>query len=142
MDFSDWAETPALIKSEIKLTNRKQALKNPQLSIEDLLNYLELHPRLDKATSALVKTQLHERIAAPLTCFVVVLIALPFGALSGRRNVYVGVASSISICFAYFILSKVAIALGTGGYVAPWIAAWLPNFLFAVAAIALTLRVR
>ncbi|MEO6036184.1 MAG: LptF/LptG family permease, partial [Verrucomicrobiota bacterium] len=142
LEFADWPESPALIRSEIKINSRKQATKSPQLSIRDILNYQDLHPRLDKATSALLKTRLHERIAAPSACMIVVLIALPFGVLSGRRNVYVGVASSIFICFAYFILLKVGIALGTGGYLPGWLAAWLPNILFGSAAVFLTMRVR
>lgn len=142
LEFANWPETPELIKSEMKISNRKQATRNPQLSISDILNYLRLHPRLDKSTSALVTTRLHERIAAPTTCLVVVLIALPFGALSGRRNVYVGVASSIFICFAYFVLLKLGLALGTGGYLPGWLAAWLPNILFSGAAVWLTMRVR
>jgi lipopolysaccharide export system permease protein len=71
-----------------------------------------------------------------------VLIALPFGAPSGRRNVFVGVAGSIFICFAYFVLQQVSLALGTGGYLPPWLAAWLPNALFATGAILLIRRVR
>ncbi len=142
LEFSDWPETPELIKSEIKISNRKQATRNPQLSIADILNYLRLHPRLDKSTSWLIHTRLHERIAAPATCLIVVLIALPFGALSGRRNVYVGVASSIFICFVYFVLLKLGLALGTGGYLPGWLAAWLPNILFGTSAIWLTTRVR
>ncbi len=144
LGFSDWEETPALIKSEIKINslNSKTAAKRPQLSINDIANYLRLHPKLDSKTRALIRTQLHGRIAAPWTCLVVVLIALPFGAMSGRRNVFVGVASSIFICFAYFILLRLGLALGTGGYLPGWIAAWLPNILFGATAVWFTMRVR
>lgn len=142
LQFDDWPESPALIRSEIKINNRKQATKNPQLSLREILEYQELHPRLDDTTASLLSTRLHERIAAPSACLIVVLIALPFGALSGRRNVYVGVASSIFLCFAYFILLKVGIALGTGGYVPGWLGAWMPNLLFAASAIVLMARIR
>ena len=64
-------------------------------------------------------TQLQGRIAAPFTCLAVVLIALPFGARSGRHNVFVGVAGSIFICFAYFILQRVSFGLGVAGYLPP-----------------------
>ena len=63
---------------------------------------------------------------------VVVLIAIPFGAVSGRRNVFMGVAGSIVICFAYFVVQQLALALGTGGYLAPWLAGWLPNLSFGL----------
>ena len=144
LEFSDWLESPRLIKSEIKINNlsSKQALRKPQLSIVDIINYLQLHTRLNANSRSLIYTQLHGRIAAPWTCLIVVLIALPFGALSGRRNVFVGVASSIFICFTYFILLRLGLALGIGGYLPGWLAAWLPNILFGSAAIWFTLRVR
>jgi len=71
-----------------------------------------------------------------------VLIALPFGAASGRRNVFVGVASSVFICFVFFILRELCLALGGGGRVEPWLAAWAPNLIFGLAGLAFTQRTR
>ena len=70
------------------------------------------------------------RLAAPFTCLVVVLVAIPFGAASGRRNLFAGVASSIVICFIYIVLLKLGLALGTYGYLPAWLAAWFPNISF------------
>jgi lipopolysaccharide export system permease protein len=81
---------------------------------------------------------LQERLAAPLTCIVVVLIALPFGAVGARRSVFAGVASSVFICFAFFVLLRLGLALGTGGYIPSWLAAWLPNGLFATLGVWMT----
>ena len=140
----EFEESPELIRSEIKVNslNSIQAAKRPQLSIEEIRNYFRLHPNPPRQKAALLKTQLHSRIASPWTCLVVVLIAIPFGAPSGRRNVFVGVAASVFICFAYFILFRVGLALGTGGHITPWIAAWLPNLFFGAIGIYLTSRVR
>ena len=81
-------------------------------------------------------------MAAPWTCLVVVLIAIPFGAAGGRRNVYVGVASSIIICFVYFVLLQLGLALGTSGRLPAWLAAWFPNLSFGLAGLWMTARVR
>jgi lipopolysaccharide export system permease protein len=142
--LAEFTETPEQIKSEIRFSGmtERQAARRVQLSIEECLNYLRLHPRLNDRDYALLHTQLHGRLAAPWTCLVVVLIALPFGAASGRRNVFVGVASSVFLCFAYFILLRLGLALGTGGKIPPSLAAWLPNLLFGGAGIWLTNRVR
>jgi len=70
------------------------------------------------------------------------LIAIPFGAAAGRRNVYVGVASSIVLCFIYFVFQQVGLALGTSGALPPWLAAWFPNLSFGLAGLWLTARVR
>ena len=138
-----FVETPEQFKSQIKINrlNSFKSVRKAQLSVREILEYERLHPT-DTSKRAMLDTKLHGRLAAPWTCLVVVLIALPFGAATGRRNVAVGVASSILICFTYFVLLQLALALGTGGYVLPWIAAWSPNAFFALVGLALTWRVR
>jgi lipopolysaccharide export system permease protein len=138
-----FVETPEQFKSQIKISrlNSFKSVRRAQLSIDEILEYKRLHPT-DTNKRAMLDTKLHGRLAAPWTCLVVVLIALPFGAATGRRNVAVGVASSILICFTYFVLLQLALALGTGGYVPPGIAAWSPNAFFALAGLALTWRMR
>lgn len=138
------SERPGRIKSEIKISRLgsiKDA-KRAQLSIKEIRTYLRWHPQLDASKRALLETKLQQRWAVPWTCLVVVLIAIPFGAASARRNVFVGVAASIFIVFAYFILRELSLALGTGGYLAPWLAAWAPNLFFGVTGIVLTFKVR
>jgi lipopolysaccharide export system permease protein len=143
--WTELSETPTEIESEIKIARINSSdlrqIRKAQFSIKEILDYQARNPGTgDK--SRVLDTKLHGRMAAPFTCVVVVLIALPFGAMTGRRNVFVGVASSIVICFAYFVLVQVALALGTGGYVPPWVGAWAPNLLFALAGFALTWRLR
>ncbi|HSH95758.1 MAG TPA: LptF/LptG family permease, partial [Roseimicrobium sp.] len=93
-------------------------------------------------TKALVLTQLHGRLAAPWTCLVVVLIAVPFGTGGSRRNALVGVASSLVICFTFFVLSRFSLAFGTSGHLPSWLAAWLPNLVFATLGSVLITRSR
>jgi lipopolysaccharide export system permease protein len=149
----DFSETPREVRSELKMSERLSLRnsKKADIPIIEILSYLHLHPGLrrpDHLTSAQrsdrywLYTKLQGRLAAPWTCLVVVLIAIPFGAASGRRNVFVGVAGSIFICFAYFILQTVGLAAGIGGYVAPWLAAWMPNLAFGIAGLWMTAKVR
>ena len=100
-------------------------------------HYLRLHPNLPPTDSGWLFTKFYGRIAAPWTCLVVVLIAIPFGAATGRRNPFVGVAGSIFICFGYFVIQQVSLALGSGGYLPAWLAAWLPNLIFGALGLAL-----
>lgn len=141
--MADFTETPEQIRSEIKINklNSFKAVRKTQLSIMEILEYKRLHPGGTTQTDML-DTKLHGRLASPWTCLVVVLIALPFGAATGRRNVFVGVASSIVICFGYFVMLQLALALGTGGYLPSWVAAWTPNALFGFGGLLLTRRVR
>jgi lipopolysaccharide export LptBFGC system permease protein LptF len=139
-----FTETPEEIRSEIKLANSVGLgpAKRADIPITEILNYLRLHPNPSRFEGFWLHTKLQGRLAAPFTCLVVVLVAIPFGAASGRRNLFVGVASSIGICFAYFVLQQVGLALGTGGQLPPWLAAWAPNMMFGLAGILMTARVR
>lgn len=144
LPMPEFNETPELIKSEIKVRQGlvRGRFKRADLSIAEVLNYMRLHPNPSPSDRAWLETKLHGRLASPWTSLVVVLIAVPFGAASGRRNVFVGVAGSIVICFAYFVLQQVGLALGSGGYMAPWLAAWLPNIFFGLLGAGLMARVR
>ena len=137
-------ETPRMIKSEIKISSldNLRALRRVQLTMGEILDYLRLHPQLEKQKRDSLETMLHSRFAAPLICLVVVLIAVPFGALPGRRNVFVGVASSVGICFVFFVMKEFSLALGSSGFVAPWLAAWTPNVFFTATGLVLMWRVR
>lgn len=143
--FPGLTETPRVIRSEIKLSGVGESLKSLRrtyLSSAEILDYLKLHPQMEQKHSASLRTLFHSRMAAPWICLVVVFIAVPFGAVPGRRNVFVGVASSVFICFVFLITKDLTLALGSGGFVPPWLAAWAPNLLFAAAGAALMWRVR
>jgi len=139
-----FTETPKEIESEIKISNYQslRGSRKADIPLAEILAYVKLHPQPSREDSAWLFTQLHERLAAPWTCLVVVLIAIPFGAASGRRNLFVGVAGSIFICFAFFVLQRVGLALGLSGWLPAWLAAWLPNLIFGVTGLWMTARVR
>lgn len=137
-----FTETPELIASEIKISSMSSArlAKKIRFSLAEIANYLQLHPDLTGARAAELKTQLHGRLAQPWTCLVVVLLALPFGLLPGRRNAMVSIGIAIGVAFAFFFLSRLSLALGTGGHLPGWLAGWLPCWLFGGAGFLLVKR--
>ena len=144
MVMPDFDETPKQIARNLKFSDSEDLLKShsADIPLSELWPYLRDNPEISAKEKAKLLTKLDGRIAAPWTCLVVVFIAIPFGAAPGRRNLFFGVAGSIFICFAFFILQQVGLALGMNGYMPPWLAAWLPNLFFAALGIYLTLRIR
>src|SRR5258708_10056775 len=110
----DFFETPDQIKSEITLSESMTLLdsKKADIPIVEIRNYLRLHPDPSRTDKYWLYTKMQGRLAAPWTCLVVVLIAIPFGSASGRRNVFVGIAGSIAVCFWAFVLRQIALTLG------------------------------
>jgi lipopolysaccharide export system permease protein len=137
-------ETPDIIRSELRIADfhRAKAKQRPQLTLQEILDYQRLHPVLKPDLRAWLDTQLHARLAAPWTCLVVVVIAVPFAAPSGRRNLFFGVAGSIGLAFVFFVLQRVGFALGQNGLIPAWLGAWLPNLAFTLTGLVLTARVR
>ncbi len=139
------SETPEVIRSEISVSEKlgdKLGARQADIPLQAIRDYLRLHPNPEPAIQAWLHTKLHGRIAAPVTCFVIVLLALPFAAASGRRNVFVGVASSIVIFFAYYISQQIGFAVAETGRIPAWLGAWLPNLLAAATGIWLLARTR
>ena len=130
---------PERLMAEAKISTLDQLdnAKSVRMSLAEIREYQALLTEAHGKKHALLLTQFHGRVAQPFTCLVVVLVALPFGAATGRRNVFVGVAGSVGICFAYFILLRWGLALGTAGLIPPVIAAWLPNAVFTGTGLAL-----
>ena len=140
----EFDETPQRILRAIRFTDTQtlRGSRSADIPLADLRDYLRDNPGLSAEDAAVLLTKFHGRIADPWTCLVVVFIAIPFGAASGRRNLFFGVAGSIFIGFAFFVLQKVSFAFGLGGHLPGWLAAWLPNIIFAATGIVLTLRTR
>ena len=140
----EFNETPREIRSEMKISGHQdfRGARQADISLKDIFDYLRLHPNLPRDQSRNLFAELHNRMAAPWTCLVVVFIAIPFGAVSGRRNLFFGIAGSIAICFIYFVIQRVSYAFGSGGEMPGWLAAWLPNLIFTATGLFLTMRVR
>ncbi len=139
----EFKETPKDMERDIRFS-KYERLNSRKLNIPlaELWGYLQAHPELPPDKASFWRTKFDGRLAAPWTCLVVVLIAIPFGAASGRRNLFFGVAGSIFICFVFFVLQQFSLAFGSGGYLPAWLAAWLPNLIFAATGLALMARVR
>jgi lipopolysaccharide export system permease protein len=140
----EFGESAREIGVEIKVNTylNSGGMRNPNIPFRDILAYLRWHPNLSPGERGKLLTDLQERLAMPVTCLVVAFIAIPFGAPSGRRNLFVGVAGSIFICLTYFVLQRVSLAFGAGGTWPAWLAAWLPNLFFCLLGLILTARIR
>ena len=140
----EFDETPETVLLLLKFNETQdwRDLHGANLPLTKLWEYSRSNSGISLDKIRALQTEFHKRLAAPWTCLVVVFMAIPFGTQSGRRNLFFGVAGSIFICFAYFILQQVSFAFGMNGHLPGWLAAWLPNFIFAAAGIILMLRTR
>ena len=145
LTMEGFSETPEEIQSEINVNayrDLNSKTHRADIPLTDIVNYLRLHPQPDRKMRNWLYTKLHGRFAGPFACLVVVFVAVPFAARSGRKNVFVGVAASIFIFFAYFVLQQVGLAFGEAGWLPPWLGAWFPNLFFGAGGLLMMARVR
>ncbi|MBT7911187.1 MAG: LptF/LptG family permease, partial [Verrucomicrobia bacterium] len=128
--MEEFDETPMQIEGELKIAPLfdRRAHKRWSVSLAEIDSYRRIHPNIEPEKKAILNAQYQARLAEPLTCFIVVLIAIPFAAPSGRRNPAVGVAAGIIACLAFFMVQQFAMAVG--GQLSPHLAAWTPHALF------------
>jgi LPS export ABC transporter permease LptG len=88
------------------------------------------------------RVALERKLSFPFVTIVMTLIAVPFAVTTGRRGAMYGIGVGIVLALAYWVAISVFAALGTGGLVAPTLAAWAPNLLFGAGAGYLLLTVR
>ena len=86
--------------------------------------------------------ELHRKASFPFVTLILTLIAIPFAITTGPRGALYGVGIGISLAFTYWITINVFAAIGSGGLLAPSLAAWAPNLLFGASALYLLLTVR
>jgi lipopolysaccharide export system permease protein len=139
----EFDETPRQIQGEIKMGNYETInARTETIPLNEILEYMRHNPQLRKEHASDLMTIFHGRLAGPWKCLVVVMIAIPFGAASGRRNLFFGVAGSIFIVAGYLVTESVSLAFGAHGQLPAWLAAWLPNLIFGGMGVWLTSRVR
>ncbi|MDQ6913944.1 MAG: LptF/LptG family permease, partial [Verrucomicrobiota bacterium] len=118
-----WSETPFRLAS----TNMKAEL----LSFPELREYLHFNSDFPHALLAPFATHFQYRLALPWTCLVIVFLAAPLAIGYSRTGVLSNVALAIALVFSLNFLTHLFLALGEGDRIAAWLAAWLPNILFA-----------
>lgn len=119
-----------------------EAEEDPQaLSYPALQRYID---RLRQSGSRVQKylTELHLKIAFPLTNFIVVLIGGALSVRVRRGGLAVAFGLSVFISFLYYALIRTGQSLGHSGQLPPVLAAWAGNIVFAAIGLDLVRRAR
>ncbi|HEY9232531.1 MAG TPA: LptF/LptG family permease, partial [Blastocatellia bacterium] len=89
-----------------------------------------------------LRIALQAKIAFPLACLVMVIVALPFAFSVGKRGALYGVAIGIAIGLVYWGMLSLFEQMGRYEMLPPLLAAWGPNMLFGAGGLYLFLTSR
>jgi lipopolysaccharide export system permease protein len=95
------------------------------LSLGQILELIEANPQ-----APVFPVRLHHRLAAPLAPLILLLLGIPFVAITQRQNLFVGVGACILISTGYYVLQFLCMDGGVRGEMTPALSGWLPPLLF------------
>ena len=82
------------------------------------------------------------KIAIPITCLVIALFGAPLATSTQRGGTAYGIGLSLATTVTFLMLIQLTKAVGGKNIIAPDIAAWLPNLLFAAVGLVILARVK
>ncbi len=110
----------------------KQRQRPELMSINQLSNYIKKIS--NSGASALIRdlnVDFHNKLANPLSCLVLILIAIPFSVMHKKRGFSLSsILIALGIGFLYYVVSYVGVEFGRKGIISPFLAAWLANISF------------
>jgi lipopolysaccharide export system permease protein len=116
--------------------------RNPQeLRYRDLSRFIAALER-SGGNADLLRVERALKIAIPITCLVIALFGAPLATSTQRGGTAYGIGVSLATTVTFLMMIQLTKAIGGKALIAPDVAAWLPNALFAVLGVILLMRVR
>lgn len=107
----------------------------PSLTIDELREQLA-NPKTQGEERLTLETEFHRRLAIAFACVLFALIGVGLGTVTNRRNVKGGGAViCLALIVTYWIIYVTAEGMARKGTLPPFIAMWIANSVFSVAAI-------
>jgi LPS export ABC transporter permease LptF/LPS export ABC transporter permease LptG len=101
---------------------------------------LEKTKNVDPVSARLYWIEFYRRFALPTACLVLALVGIPLGISSKKSGKSGGFVLTIVLVFVYYVISLVGVSLARQGHVAPWLGAWLADFVFFAVGVFLLVR--
>ena len=114
-----------------------QMMTNPELR--------EFMARLEErgaSNNEAFEVEWHKRWAGPIGAFIMTLLGVTMSSKKVRGGMGKNLGIGIVLTAAYILFATVSTTFSVTGVMSPFMAAWLPNFVFLAIGIALYFRVR
>jgi lipopolysaccharide export system permease protein len=107
-----------------------------EMSLSELMRQLK-EKKEGTARHNILAIELHRKFSIPFACLLLGVIGLPLGLMIKARARAWGIALSIGIFVAYYILLSAGDSLGETGTIDPALAMWIPNMVLGFATLVL-----
>lgn len=117
--------------------NDWETLTTPQLS-----EYVEKQKRRGVANIKAFEIEKEKRIASIGAAFILTLIGVSLSAKKVKGGMGINIGIGLLLSFSYILFSTVTSQFALSGMTSPWVAMWIPNFVYLAIGLALYYRAR
>jgi lipopolysaccharide export system permease protein len=121
--------------SNINITPEDITVKDPPYDSMNTTNFIKYINQLEIFGKSVIKAKikLYERYSSIFAHVIVMMIGIPFAIGIGRRtNMIFSFLAALSATFVYWATQALTVSLGKNLILSPFMAAWMPNFIFLV----------
>ena len=101
-----------------------------QMSTPELNQFIKLEKMRGSETLSSLLVERYNRDAVPFSVLILTIIGVSLASRKVRGGSGVHLAVGVLLCVVYILFSRVSLVFATKGSFSPWLAAWIPNFIF------------
>ncbi len=116
------------------------AIEAENLTSPELFNSIHQQKNRGASNVKYFEIELHRRLAAFFAAFILTVIGLSLSSRKTRGGMGLSLALGIALSFAYIIFMSISSTFAVSGAMPSWLAAQLPNIVYAVIAFILYLK--
>ncbi len=121
---------------EFYITSKESA----QMSNSELSSYLEKQAKRGVGNIQAFQNEYYKRLAAPLSAFIMTLIGVSLSSQKIRGGMGLNLGIGIGLSAIYVLFSTISSTFAVSGTMSPFMATWMPNFVFLAIGIFLYLK--
>jgi len=110
------------------------------MNFNELKAFIEREKLKGSSTIKYYETEMHKRIAEPISAIILTLIGMALSSRKVRGGTGMHLGIGIGITFTYILFMQITTQFSVYGNMAPMLATWLPNIFFGIIAIWLLLK--
>ncbi len=125
-----WPSKKMTVDETISLADMFTTQAPSDKTYEELKVAIEDGRKLGRDVTA-IEIDYHSRFSVPTSCLVFALAGPVFAVMMGKNSGFIGVFLSVILVMIYYNLYVVSTQIfGRNEWISPFLAAWLPNFVF------------
>lgn len=110
---------------------RKDEYLKDQMPTPELDEFIAQEKMRQSESLNTLLVERYNRDAVPMSVLILTVIGVSLASRKVRGGSGMHLAIGIILCVTYILFSRISVVFATKGSFSPWLAAWIPNFLFS-----------